>query len=225
MFAQLNTHTMKKTFVAIIFVLFSWISCNSQENKFDFGFNLFPNYSIQYGIPDLGLLEKLKPSISANLFLEYKFSKKSIFGIGAGYKNNGYRTKKIDLFSIDPLVPNQMRFIYNHHNIEMPIYYRHNFFSRFFILVGMSGLVNISNTSTSIRYFSNEETEKNTQEDSSTEFRVFNFSGNLGVGMNYLSNDNISLFILPNIQYGFLGIDKNSTQKILNVGLSTGIRF
>ena len=237
---------MKTTIAVILFFLTS-INCKAQENKLELGLGVFPNFSlgvisndgsvpseVESGFQDI---EIVKPSISSNIFVEYKLNDKSIIGLGMGYQNNGRRTKKTDLvYGIDPITgnpisdpsfPTQARFVHNHHNVEIPVYYKHMFGDQFFILIGTSSVINISNTQKSIQYFTDDSKEKNTEEDSSTENRRFNFSGNIGFGMDYLNTDKLSLFVFPYLQYGFLGVSMNAplNRNFLSIGISTGIRF
>ena len=90
-------------------------------------------------------------------------------------------------------------------------------------MIGTSSIINISNSKTSILYFTDDSKEKNTEEDNSTEFRRFNFSGNIGFGLDYLNTDKLSLFVLPYIQYGFLGVSKTASlnRNFLSIGIST----
>ena len=238
---------MKLTTVTIILTLFTWISCQAQENRFELGLGVFPNFSIgivtndgsvpgevESGFQDI---EIAKPSISSSVFVEYKLNDKSIVGLGMGYQNNGSRTKKTDfVYGIDPItgnpisdpsLPTQGEFRYNHHNVEIPIYYKHMLGDKFFILIGISSVINISNTQTSIQYFADDSKEKNTEEDTNTEFRRFNYSGNIGFGLDYLNTDKLSLFVFPYLQYGILGISKSAplNRNFLSIGISTGIRF
>ena len=238
---------MKLTTTILILTLFTWINCQSQENKFELGFGVFPNFSlgvvtndgsvpgeIESGVQDI---EIVKPSISSSVFVEYKLNDKSIIGLGMGYQNNGSRTKKTDLvYGIDPItgnpisdpsLPTQGEFRYNHHNVEIPIYYKHMLGDKFFVLIGTSSVINISNTQTSIQYFADDSKEKNTEEDTNTEFRRFNISGNIGFGLDYLNTDKLSLFVFPYLQYGILGISKSASlnRNFLSIGISTGIRF
>ena len=101
------------------------------------------------------------------------------------------------------------------------------FGDKFFVLIGTSSVINISNTQTSIQYFTDDSKEKNTEEDSSTEFRRFNFSGNIGFGLDYLNTDMLSLFVYPYFQYNFLGVSESASlnRNFLSIGISTGIRF
>ena len=68
---------MKLTTVTIILTLFTWISCQAQENRFELGLGVFPNFSIgivtndgsvpgevESGFQDI---EIAKPSISSCL--------------------------------------------------------------------------------------------------------------------------------------------------------------
>lgn len=241
------TTKMKNIAAAITLVVFSCFTIQAQEKKFDFGINLFPNYSmgvisndgntpssVESSFQDI---ETWKPSMSANIFVEYNLNKRSSIGFGLGYQNNGERTKKFDLiFGVnpntgeienDPSAPTQARTIYNHHNIEIPIYYKHSFGERFYLLAGTSAIINISNTRTGVKFYADGSKERNTLEDNSTDFRGFNFSGNVGFGMNYLNKEKFSLFVHPYIQYGILGVSKSASlnRNILSLGISTGIKI
>ena len=223
------------------------MTIQAQEKKFDFGLNLFPNYSMGILANDgntsasfennIKELETWKPSVSANIFVEYNLTEKSAIGLGLGYQNNGERTKKLDLiFGInpntgeiitDPSEPSQARTIYNHHNIEIPVYYKHSFGERFYLLAGTSAIINISNTRTSVKYFSDGSEERNTSEDNSTDFRRINFSGNFGFGLDYVKKEKFSLFVHPFIQCGILGVSKSASlnRNILSLGISTGVKI
>ena len=238
---------MKLTTAILILTLFTWINGLSQENKFELGFGVFPNLAFAIQTNDGSIaneilvgyqgMEIAKPSISSNIFVEYRINKNSILGLGMGYQNNGSRTKKTDLvFGIDPITgnpisdpsfPTHARFVYTHHNIEIPLYYKYMFGDQFFVLIGTSSVINISNTQTSIQYFTDDSKEKNTEEDSSTEFRRYNFSGNIGFGLDYLNTDMLSLFVYPYFQYSFLGVSESASlnRNFLSIGISTGIRF
>lgn len=228
---------MKNTIVLI--VLLTVFTSQAQERKFHFGANLFPNFSTGL-ITNNGKvsstvessykgLETWKPSFSGNLFVEYFFNQKSILGFGIGYQNNGERTKKMDLVFGTPLpsLPIQSKFIYNHHNIELPVYYRYVFGKRFFVLAGISGIINISNTKNSILYYEDGRTESQTQKDNTTNFRRFNLSINLGLGIDYLKREKISLFVYPYAQLGILGISKtaNLNRYSFSLGITTGFRI
>ncbi len=236
-----------KTTIAVILFFLSSINCQAQANKLELGLSVFPNFSlgiisndgsvpseVESGYRDI---EIAKPSISSNIFVEYSINEKSIIGLGMGYQNNGSRTKKEDamVWGINPITgeaylePNlaQIRNIYNHHNIEVPLYYKHILGDKLFVLIGVSSILNISNSYTSIQYHSNGSKKRNTWEDNSTDFRKFNFSGNIGFGYDYLYTEKLSLFVFPYLQYGFLGVSKTAplNRNFLSIGISTGIRF
>ena len=172
---------MKATITIILFLLSS-INCQAQENKLELGLSVFPNFSLGIISNDGSVPSEIessyrdiqiaKPSINSNIFVEYSINEKSIIGLGMGYENNGSRTKKEDamVWGINPdtgeayLEPNlaQIRNIYNHHNIEVPLYYKHILGDKLFVLIGTSGIINISNTHTSIQYFADDSKKRNT---------------------------------------------------------------
>ena len=238
---------MNKIITFILFTVFSITITHGQEKKFDFGLNLFPNFSMGIITNDGSTpssaestfkeIETWKPSISANIFVEYNLTEKSAVGLGLGYQNNGERTQKFDLFFgvnpstgqvvTDPSAPSQARTIYNHHNIEIPVYYKHSFGGRFYLLAGTSAIINISNTRTGVKYYADGSEERNTIEDTSTDFRGLNFSGNVGFGLDYVKKDKFTLFVHPFIQCGILGVSKSASlnRNILSLGISTGVRI
>ena len=236
---------MKTTIAVILFFLYS-INCQAQANKLELGLSVFPNFSlgiisndgsvpseVESGYRDI---EIAKPSISSTIFVEYSINEKSIIGLGMGYQNIGRRTKKEDVvWGINPdtgeanLDVNiaQIRNINSHYNIEIPLYYKRILGEKLFVLIGTSSILNISNTQTSIQYHADGSKKRNTWEDNSTEFRKFNFSGNIGFGFDYLNTEKLSLFVFPYLQYGFLGVSKTAplNRNFLSIGISTGIRF
>ena len=235
-----------KTTIAVILFFLSSINCQAQANKLELGLSVFPNFSlgiisndgsvpseVESGYRDI---EIAKPSISSTIFVEYSINEKSIIGLGMGYQNIGRRTKKEDVvWGINPdtgeanLDVNiaQIRNINSHYNIEIPLYYKRILGEKLFVLIGTSSIINISNTQTSIQYHADGSKKRNTWEDNSTEFRKFNFSGNIGFGFDYLNTEKLSLFIFPYLQYGFLGVSKTAplNRNFLSIGISTGIRF
>ena len=235
-----------KTTIAVILFFLSSINCQAQANKLELGLSVFPNFSlgiisndgsvpseVESGYRDI---EIAKPSISSTIFVEYSINEKSIIGLGMGYQNIGRRTKKEDVvWGINPdtgeanLDVNiaQIRNINSHFNIEIPFYYKRILGEKLFVLIGTSSILNISNTQTSIQYHADGSKKRNTWEDNSTEFRKFNFSGNIGFGFDYLNTEKLSLFVFPYLQYGFLGVSKTAplNRNFLSIGISTGIRF
>ena len=235
-----------KTTIAVILFFLSSINCQAQANKLELGLSVFPNFSlgiisndgsvpseVEFGYRDI---EIAKPSISSTIFVEYSINEKSIIGLGMGYQNIGRRTKKEDVvWGINPdtgeanLDVNiaQIRNINSHYNIEIPLYYKRILGEKLFVLIGTSSILNISNTQTSIQYHADGSKKRNTWEDNSTEFRKFNFSGNIGFGFDYLNTEKLSLFVFPYLQYGFLGVSKTAplNRNFLSIGISTGIRF
>ena len=235
-----------KTTIAVILFFLSSINCQAQANKLELGLSVFPNFSlgiisndgsvpseVESGYRDI---EIAKPSISSTIFVEYSINEKSIIGLGMGYQNIGKRTKKEDVvWGINPdtgeanLDVNiaQIRNINSHYNIEIPLYYKRILGEKLFVLIGTSSILNISNTQTSIQYHADGSKKRNTWEDNSTDFRKFNFSGNIGFGYDYLYTEKLSLFVFPYLQYGFLGVSKTAplNRNFLSIGISTGIRF
>ena len=231
---------------ALLFV-FSALTGNAQSKKFAVGINLFPNYSAGIISNDgntpgevqssFDAIETWKPCLSSSLFVEYSINEKSMLGFGMGYQNNGEKTKKLQLiFAINPQTgepiinpsdPSHAKFVYNRHNLELPIYYKRLMGNRFYLQAGVSGLINLFNTSTSIKYYRDDSKERNTSIDKSTDYRRFNLAANLGCGWNYLTREKYTLFVQPSLQYGILGVSQSASlnRNFFSMGISTGIKF
>lgn len=229
-----------------LFILFA-LNGNAQTKKFSFGFNLFPNYSagiisndgntpgsVQKGFD---AIETWKPCLSSNLFIEYIFNEKSMLGFGMGYQNNGEKTQKLQLIYaynpqtgqpiIDPSEPSEAKFVYNRHNLELPIYYKQMAGKHFYVQAGVSGLINIFNTTKTVLYYVNNSKDRIRGADNSTDFRRFNLSANIACGWNYVTREKYTLYLQPTIQYGILGVSKTASlnRNFFSMGISTGIKL
>lgn len=238
---------MKNTTILLLFTFAIGFTSFAQNQKFKLGLNLFPNYCL--GIVSSSMngddgvkqviqnFETWKPSISASVFVEYQLKENAFLGFGMGYQNNGEQSKKKALvFNIDPTTgqsifdpsqPSHAKYKYNHHNLEIPVFYRHLFNDRFYGLVGLSGIVNLFNTRTSIYYYTEKPSERNTKIDNSTDFRRLNLSTNIGVGYDLLQKEKFTLYVQPNIQCAILGVSKNAiiNRNPISLGLAMGIRL
>lgn len=213
------------------------IAQETKDDKFTFGLNVYPNLSVGI-ITNNGSVpssvenaykgyETWKPSISSNIFVEYKIGEKSKLCFGLGYQNTGEKTHLLDLTFAqpEPDLPTQARFIYNYHNLELPLYYKRNFAKRLYLVAGTSLIFNLVNTTTSEIYYGDGSKKRNSSVDESTSFRQINLTANLGFGMNYFSNEKITLYLHPFFQTAFLGVSKSAplNRTSLSLGLSTGI--
>ena len=106
---------MKLTTVILILTLFTWINCQSQENKFELGFGVFPNFSLGVVTNDgstaneilVGYqgMEIAKPSISSNIFVEYKIKKIQFLDMAWDIKTMAVEQKKQILYSESTQLP------------------------------------------------------------------------------------------------------------------------
>jgi hypothetical protein len=232
-------------FISFLFAL-NILVAKAQDRKFNFGVSLFPNLSFGIisndgsvpGNVENGFksLEVSQICNSFSFFTEYKLGKKSALGFGLGMQKNGESTGKRDLYLnidpqtgqpiYDPAVPKQAKPDYNRYNVEIPLYYKLNFGKRSYFVVGTSLFFNIINTTRSVLYFE-EEKERNTSVDNTTDYRFLNFSGNIGYGFDFLRKENFNLFFQPYAQYGILGVSKSAplNRNFLSIGFVTGVKF
>lgn len=228
-----------------VLALFFCLSINAQDRKFDLGISLTPNYSFNIMKNDGGMpiaaeeyfrsIETGKYAFSGSLFLEYKQNQKISFQLGLGYQNIGEKTIKLDIHDTNNIIvgltPEEAALIshasfnYNRHNLEIPFYFKYKLNKTFYALIGTSVLINIANYTTSFKYYKDGSIVKNPQLNKDAPFRTFNFSTNLGFGMDLVDNDSFTLFIHPNFHYSFLGPVKNASLRRfpMTLGVSTGL--
>lgn len=240
-------YLMKQLALTTILFVFFALNGNTQTKKFSVGINLFPNFSAGIISNDgntpgevqasFDAIETWKPCLSSTFFVEYTINEKSMLGFGMGYQNNGEKTKKLQLiFAINPQTgqpiinpsdPSEAKFVYNRHNLELPIYYKRLFGKRFYMQAGVSGMFNLLNSSTTVKYYLDDSKERNTSFDNSTDYRRFNLAADLGCGWNYLTREKFTLYVQPSLQYGILGVSKSASlnRNFLSMGISTGIKF
>ena len=238
---------MKKSALFALFLVFSLFSANAQEKNIEIGVSLFPNYSIPRRTandlidpifePGFQGINAWKPALSATVFVEYHLAEHASIGVGLGYQNLGERSQKFDLiFAIDPVTgqpiidpsfPTQARFIANYHHAEIPVYYKHTFGKRFYALAGVSAMINITNSTTSVSYYADGKKNRSTSTDNLTDYSPINIAGNIGFGIDLFSTEKLTGFIQPYGQYTFLGIAKNTpvNRNYIAVGLSLGVRY
>lgn len=233
-----------KIFLLSFCILYA-VSVSSQDSKWSFGMNLFPNYSIGFLVTNsnvsptssfgpivssIGRYETGKISFAGNVFSEYAITEKLKVSAGVGYLNNGVQSSFENLIfgtASSPDFPESIVTYHNHHNIEIPVLFKLYFGKRFYGQAGLSTTFNLSNKITTKYTYVNGASDKSTVNDNSTPYRKTNLYANLGIGFDYLVKEKFALYIQPYTQYGFLGIAENVplNRIMFSFGLSTGIRI
>ena len=149
-----------------------------------------------------------------------------------GYQFFRERTDKEDIILQfpDPTTPSQVQFYYPHYNIEIPLMFQHYLKKRFYVITGISGILNVKNQIKEIKYFSNGTTTETNSTDNSTNYRKINMTVNLGFGFDYIKKENFSCFIQPFFQLAIMPISKTSSYSFnsldySSIGITTGFRF
>ena len=243
-----HTNPMKIKLLATLLLLTICIKGKSQSKKFNFGLQVFPNYSLSLLSNDGNTSketeesvrenETWKPSISTNVFASYLLRENISVSLGVGYQNNGEKLKngsptgdRVDprkgfIYQPHPSITRTETFI--HHNIEIPVLLKYHLNKKFFATAGFSTIYQLT-TISKVTYDNHETGEKSIykNEDEWMEYRNMNFSGNLGFGMNCLANDKMIFFVQPNVQYSFLGISKDASlnRHPFSIGLVLGIEI
>jgi hypothetical protein len=244
---------MKTMFLTLLLFVTS-ITITAQEatpiKKWSFGAEIFPNSTYEIITNDgtavgeelYREIEVAKLCISGQVYASYNLNSKSSISIGLGYQNTGNQTKfkqlsfsdRIDSrrgFVYDSTSSNSSqvltypKFVYNHHNIQIPIFYKYNFTNRFYARSGISSIFNFSNTTTSVMKTSDKTTRN--RENDNLNYRSINFSGNLGIGYSYFKSSTLDLYVQANVETSFMQLSKNVplNRRPVSIGLIFGARI
>lgn len=223
---------MKKLSALLIVFLFLGHYSFSRDGKLKVGLNIFPNISVPFPVtnsnvpvnnPSVGynlddpLYNWTKFSFSATIFGQYAVSEKFKINAGIGYLNNGStsigKSQQQGAWVYNGETPT-----INQNHLEIPLTFDLYFGRRFYWNAGISATYNFLTTS---------KISTGTSTIKSDFYRKLNLFANMGLGIDYIKNDNLSAYIQPYVQYGFLGVGKNVPTNLIMFafGLSTGIRI
>lgn len=246
-----------KTIILTLLLFTTAISITAQTTptikKWGFGAEVFPNSTFEIikndGTVDSRTetfyrdLEKPKFCLSGQIYATYKLNTKSSLSIGLGYQNTGNQTKNQQLsfsnnidsrggFTYDSTTSSSfathVKYKYNHHNIQIPVFYSYNISKRFYARGGVSTIFNFSNTITQVLIDFNGNKTPSTNKDMSTpQFRTLNFSGNLGFGYTYFQSSLFRLYAQANIETTTLQLKKGAhlNRRPVSIGIILGVRI
>lgn len=232
----------------LFFVLFSmsiYAQNNSTIKKWGFGAEVFPNSTFEIlqndGTANTDLESNIrnreiaKFCLSGQVYASYKLNSRMSVSSGLGYQNTGNQTKEetptwiTTDTAFDPALPTTVKFIYNHHNIQIPVFYNYNITNRFYTRGGISTIINFSNKITSIYGDNSGNNTRNTFKDVSLPrtFRTLNFTGNIGFGYTFFQSSLFSLYAQTNIETTLLQLKKGAhlNRRPVSIGLIFGARI
>ena len=160
--------------------------------------------------------------INGDFFVERKF-KKVAFGTGIGFRRLSEQTDMIK--NVDGVVEKYLTFVHDYGTV--PMYMRLKLRKKLFLRMGMTSLVNVSNTLTTVLTDLSDGSTSTIISDDETDYNLFNFSGDIGVGYTFLSKK-ISMDIEPVFTKNLIGlfsgdVDANAFQSTF--GVSMTIRY
>ena len=222
-------------------LLFLFTSVLSAQDTFDWGLNLYPNYSdrrlISFNaISDSTILlidqrENGRFSYSAGLIAGWR-GKKASFNFGLNYMNTGYQTVKEPIPADDPAPEgaDSRRFVFQNTNLEVPL--EVNFYqelspgTEFYFMLGWTFSYNLNNRIKTI-YFLPENRQTESVTDETEEFRKFNYGFQTGIGMEKTFSDRYALVVGPQFQFWFKGVyaEDNLNRSLYSFGLKIAFKF
>jgi len=214
----------------------------SAARKFSFGLVLSPDFAYRtlknngggtnadLVINSRNQMEIGKLGYTCGLAFSVNVTKRLSFETGLQYSKKGYQTKKRDLVYSppDPALPVRARFIYNYKYIDVP--FKLDFVlreGRLRFIAGAGFAINflVNADQKSIFEYSNGNI-KRTKQSPAFDFKKFNLSPMISLGLGYRINDHLYLSIEPTFRYGILKItDTPVTEYLWNAGLNTGIHY
>lgn len=245
-----------KYLFASFFALFISMVGNSQsmqsDHQWSFGIELFANSTYELvsnqdgsdpeNVQFLQSTEAPKFCLSGLAYVSYKLSQKSFLSLGLGYQNTGYQTTKLPINyneTIDPRIgfeatnpndpdlPTDIEITYNHHSLQIPLFFNYNFTSKFFVRGGISYLINLANNSDADLFFASGEKKKEDYLFDNSNYRSSNFSGNIGAGYTYYESSNINMYVQVNYERFLNPISTNgiTNRTPVSTGLILGAKF
>ncbi len=190
----------------------------------------FSNIS-QLAIDSIEARETSKPSISFGLFAGWRKEKVG-FRFGALYMNTGYRTVRELIPPNDPDAANasERRFIYQNHNIEIPLEIQFlqelDSKNRFFFAMGTGASFNLSNQ-TKIQLFAGEKVDTRIEKADNDLFRKLNYCFRAGFGWEHELSENFSVIIEPTFKIWMQGVleDNELNRNLYSMGLRVAFQF
>ena len=225
---------MKKLFfitlILIASVTYGQSKSTASENAskgFQLGLNASPDYCFRT-MPSYFEVPKLGYTFGLNTV--YQFKQHFSVETGLHYSNKGCQTSKMDLFFFepDPSNPNQAKYIYNYHFIDIPLKANFIFGSRkikFFTSVGLTTNLFIKETQTNT-YVYTDRTETTTISPSLMDIRKVNFTPTLSTGIDWSLHPNVNLRVEPNFQYSSLSFTNSPlTGNLFSAGLKMSVYY
>tara|TARA_B100000674_G_scaffold281127_1_gene232440 strand:+ start:251 stop:913 length:663 start_codon:yes stop_codon:yes gene_type:complete len=159
--------------------------------------------------------------INGDFFVERKF-KKVAFGTGIGFRRLSEQTETIITSLIE-----EKSLTYVHDYGTVPMYMRLKLRKRLFLRLGMTSLVNISNTLTTVLTDLSDGSTSTIISADDIDYNWFNFSGDIGIGYTFLKKK-ICMDIEPLFTKNLIGllsgdVDANAFQSTF--GVSMTIRY
>ncbi len=213
-------------FLLFILTFNAFAQDNSQFNKFQFGINVSPDYSFK---TYRSFYERPKLGYTTGLNACYQLNRRISLETGLQYSNKGCQTETIDIVlnEPDPAVPNQAKYIYNLHFIDIPLkanLYYGSGKSRFFTSIGLTTNFYINETQTNIfTYPARRERESFITD---ADLRKVNFSPTLSFGFDYQINAQNHIRFEPTIRFALLNVTDGASLinlpsgKLFNAGLN-----
>lgn len=228
-----------KTFLILsIFMCFGGLLI-AQDNTFNWGFNVYPNYSgrrlvalANYDREQIREIEDLETGMfaySAGIMAEWKAQKLGM-RLGLSYLSSGYQTIKVFLQNDDPNSPSEEQIQYRSNFIEVPVefLFSHDLIdtkASVFFMLGASLSYNLGNNTRTIGFF--RDTQTSASEPSEGDFRNINYAFQSGIGLELSVGERLILLFQPNFQFWLQGLttDTDLNRNLYSVGLKTGILF
>lgn len=166
--------------------------------------------------------------------LGYHLSKHIGLETGLGFSRSGYSTKRQDLFfvapssQIDPALPSGWQLKDNFYYVSVPLMANFSFGKnrlKFVTGLGTSFDFLVLSQSTSIKHYEGSKKKRNAV-NSTKDFKTFNLSPGVSLGVSYNLKENLSLRLETAFRYGVVEIiDAPITANLWSTGLNCGLYF
>jgi hypothetical protein len=236
------------SFLIATLLLFNFLTAQdivrkTEQKTFFAGIHFSPDYSFRQLINSDGQsgteavirsrnrIEEARFGFSTGVSFGLHLSSRLQFESGLFFSDRGYKTEKELLVYIPPVFPGSptaVKHVYKKHFLDVPLRLIYIWAGKRLQLAPAGGLalnLLLNQRQVTYNYYGSGEVKKQKtklQED----FRKFNLSVQLGVGLRYRLNNRILLSTEPVFRYGlFKSADTPVAEKLWTAGLNTGFYF
>jgi hypothetical protein len=230
--------------ISTLFICYNFAQNNSKTesnfNKIQLGINFSPDIAFRTLLNNHNLSENESIIEQRNQYESIKFTNstginfvynfKPFVGLETGiqYSNKGYNFINKEIVAIAPQdLPEKVRFNYNYHYIDIPLKVNFIFGKKKVRFIASTGIcTNLLLLETQTNTFSYADRKERGSFKTQYDYRKFNLSPTISLGLDYKINDRMNFRIEPSFRYGVIKIIESPiSAHLYSAGLNLAYYF